>query len=79
MVVIVIPYWLDIIICYAFLSLSIIFLISVKVVGENTQVANRGLNAETGIFRELMIYTEACFCIFYTRRKRYMTLLDTVI
>lgn len=53
MIVTAIPYWLGIIICYALLLVSIIFLITAKAVGENAQAANRVLNAKTSIFREL--------------------------
>ena len=53
MVVTAIPYWLGIIVCYALLLLSVVFLVTAKAVGENAQAANRALNAKTSIFREL--------------------------
>ena len=45
------PAWLGIIICYAVLVLSIVFLVSAKVVGENTLEANIALNEKTDRFR----------------------------
>ena len=53
MAVTIIPYWVGIIICYALLLLSVIFFITAKAVGENTQAANQALNMKTGMFREL--------------------------
>ena len=47
------PTWVSIIICYFVLLLSVIFFISAKAVGENTQSANISLNRKTSNFREL--------------------------
>ena len=47
------PYWLGIVLCYIVLALSVLFLISAKVVGENAVYANTALNTKTAFMREL--------------------------
>ena len=47
------PYWLGIALCYIVLALSVLFLISAKVVGENAVYANTSLNTKTAFMREL--------------------------
>ena len=48
-----IPYWVGVIACYVVLAFSIIFLLSVKTVGQNAVEANKALNAKTSFMREL--------------------------
>ena len=47
------PNWLGIILCYAILVFSILFLMSAKVVGENAASANQSLNAKVFQMREI--------------------------
>lgn len=47
------PNWLGIILCYAILVFSVLFLLSAKVVGENAASANQSLNAKAFQMREL--------------------------
>lgn len=53
MVIPTLPYWVGIIACYTVLAFSIIFLLSVKVVGENASNANIALNLKTSFMRDL--------------------------
>ena len=48
-----VPNWLGIIICYAILVASVLFLMSAKVVGENAASANKSLNAKVFQMREI--------------------------
>lgn len=53
MVIPSLPHWVGILICYTVLTFSIIFLLSAKVVGENTSNANIALNVKTSFMRGL--------------------------
>lgn len=48
-----VSYWVAIIVCYAVLAFSIIFLLSTKTVEDNKYAANSNLNAKTAYMREL--------------------------
>ncbi len=52
------PVWLDVIICLAILVFSLISLIDIKCVGENTSNANIQLNKNTGSFRDMVEATQ---------------------
>lgn len=48
------PNWLGIIFCYGILVVSVLFLLSAKVVGENVASANQSLNAKVFQMREII-------------------------
>ena len=48
-----IPSWIGIIVCYAILAVSILFLLSSKIVGERAVGGNQKLNARVSIFRTM--------------------------
>ena len=48
------PYWVGIIVCYAVLAFSVIFLLSAKVTGEKVANANIVLNAKTSSMRGMV-------------------------
>ena len=52
------PYWLGIILCYAVLACSVVFMASASAVGEVKTEGNRALNARTSQMRELTDLSE---------------------
>lgn len=53
MIVPTLPNWIGIILCYTVLAISIVFLVSAGAVEENKVSANKQLNTNTALFREL--------------------------